>query len=123
MNSRYTKSTIQLTAFHQKPISDFLMRLQLFCRKNRVSPGNYNIITKKTAKTKKETILRSPHVNKKARDQIQVTHVTNILSIDGFFNWKHFFFYLKKKGTSVLKFDYHYAYNQKLIYLKKSSFF
>ena len=97
MNHIYTKSNIKLISFHQKPISEFLIRLQLFCRKNRITPENHDIITVKTAKIKKETILRSPHVNKKARDQIQIKHVTNTLTVDGFFNWKHFFFYLKKK--------------------------
>ena len=116
MNSLFLQSQIKVTSFHKKPINDFLKHLKLFLKKNRISIENKDLITLKKKNKKKETILRSPHVNKKARDQIEIQHVTNIFYIDNFFNWKHFFFYLNSKNSIIVKLDFRYNYKQQILY-------
>ena len=118
MSSLFLQSRIKITSFHKKPVNDFLKHLKLFLKKNRVSVENKDIITLNKTKIKKETILRSPHVNKKARDQIEIKHITNIFYIDNFFNWKHFFFYLNTRSSTVVKVEYNYHYSQLIFYKK-----
>ena len=118
MTFLFSQSRVKLTSFHKKPINEFLTHLKLFLKKNCILSQNKAIICLTKTKKKKETILRSPHVNKKARDQIEIKHVTNIFYIDNFFNWKNFFFYINKKNTLIFKLEYNYNYSQN-IFLKK----
>lgn len=60
---------LKIYSFHNSFIEKFIKNIELLLKKNNLQ---YNIYTL-PIKNDKYTILRSPHVNKSARDQFQKT--------------------------------------------------
>jgi hypothetical protein len=105
-------ATFRVTAYHNDTLSQFLKILSLFCKKSRI------FLQCKTKKTneKKYTILRSPHVNKKSRDQIKTKKVVyTFFTKGGKQNWLYFLLTLKARSTSTLHFDYQNNHKQDLL--------
>ena len=107
-------SSFRITAYHDQSILNFFKTLSLFCKKSRI----FLYCKNKKINCKKHTILRSPHVNKKARDQIQIKNIIYTFYTKGSErNWLYFLMLLKFKSTSVLHFDYQHVFFQNLTYL------
>lgn len=81
------KSFFSISVFHQKEILKFLNQIFLFFGKYKLKLNYY----KKKEKRLKNTILRSPHVNKTARDQIELYTI-------------EFFFELSEKKSTLIEF-------------------
>jgi ribosomal protein S10 len=96
-------SFFSITVFHHKEISRFLNQIFLFFRKYKLNLQYY----KKKEKKSKNTILRSPHVNKTARDQIEIYSSEFFFKAQDEPNLIQFFlFILKKYSLFSLKFKY-----------------
>jgi hypothetical protein len=98
---------IKLTSFHESNILDFFNKLKIVCGKSALKHTGTKIIKKKY------TILKSPHVNKKARDQIEIKHISH------FFKSKNLFFllYWKQYNNLSLQLSYKHFYSQKVFIL------
>lgn len=60
---------LKIYSFHNSFIHKFIKNIELLLTKNNIQYNIYNL----PIKNDKYTILRSPHVNKSARDQFQKT--------------------------------------------------
>jgi small subunit ribosomal protein S10 len=60
---------LKIYSFHHSFINKFIKNIELLLNKNNLQYNIYNL----PIKNDKYTILRSPHVNKSARDQFQKT--------------------------------------------------
>lgn len=109
------ENSLKITAFHKKPINSFIKNLKILCDnklyKNLLIYKGFNIIKKKN------TILTSPHVHKKARDQIEIQNISYFFEVKNKFNWLFFFINLKNSNNIPFKFDFKYNYFQ-IIYIK-----
>ena len=72
LGKKLLKSKLIITTFHEKEFYKFYKNLELVLQKYRL-----HLSFDKKIKTKKMTILRSPHVNKSARDQIELKSIKN----------------------------------------------
>ena len=96
---------LKVTSFDKQISARFLNKLEKLGYK----PAGAQVIKKKS------TILRSPHIFKKARDQIAVHHVSHFLDgsqKEGALNFK-----LYSARTAALKVDYKYSYHQTVVLL------
>jgi len=73
------KSSFKLTAYSLEQSIEFLKKVKLITKKIKIGDKSLKILNLKK-KSNKNTILRSPHVNKKARDQIKIDHIFNLIS-------------------------------------------
>ena len=102
---------LKLTSFNKHSTQNFATQLEIFLKKTKIflkKKGDYSI-------NKKYTILRSPHVHKKARDQLQVKHITTSFYISKKFNWSLFFYFLNKQKTTTIKLEYQ-QYKKQILY-------
>jgi ribosomal protein S10 len=72
------KRILILTTIHQKNFNNFLKKVLLSFKKYKL---DLKYIIKHNERKKKFTILRSPHVNKNARDQIELKHFKYYFSL------------------------------------------
>jgi ribosomal protein S10 len=73
------KSSFKVTSYSLEQSIDFLKKIKILTKKIKI--GDKSIIYSKLKKrSNQNTILRSPHVNKKARDQIKIDHFSNLVS-------------------------------------------
>jgi ribosomal protein S10 len=72
-------SKLKITSFHKKYLQNFIQKLKILCYNKYLR----NFLIYKGSKTikKKHTLLKSPHVNKKARDQIEIQHISHFFKI------------------------------------------
>ena len=106
------RAIFRVTAFYENPLSLFFETLASFCKKTRI----FLRFKVRKESQKKYTILRSPHVNKKARDQIKVKKIMyTFFTKGGKQNWLYFLLTLKSRSSSILHFDYKHLHNQNLI--------
>jgi ribosomal protein S10 len=79
-------------------ILKFIKLIKTLARKRQIS-----ITCKKLKENqKKYTILKSPHVNKKARDQIKTKSLEYIISFKNFKNFSFFsYFFIKKNNSNI----------------------
>jgi ribosomal protein S10 len=73
------KSSFKVTSYSLEQSVDFLKKVKLLTKKIKIGDKSL-IFSKLNKKSNKNTILRSPHVNKKARDQIKIDHIYNLIS-------------------------------------------
>jgi small subunit ribosomal protein S10 len=73
------RSTIKLKSFNVYKLNKIILELKKNAETNTL---NQKIITLPNKK-KKFTILKSPHVHKKARDQFELESFTKIMQIEG----------------------------------------
>lgn len=102
---------IKLTSFHESYIQDFVRKLKIVYGKTFLVYTGSKIIRKKN------TILKSPHVNKKARDQIETQHISYFFKTKNLF----FLFYWKQYNNSGLKLSYKHFYNQTVFFVPLKS--
>ncbi len=103
------ESSLKISSFNSKITRHFLNRFSLMQLKNRLTvqlKGARSIL-------KKNTILRSPHVNKKARDQIQVSHISRFFLPVNSFNWFAFLRLYTRLKNDEIEFDYKYQFSKK----------
>jgi len=102
-------SSIKITSFDPKISVSFIKKLMLL--------GGYIIPNGLKVIKKKNTILRSPHVFKKARDQIEIKHVSHFFKVKPRYNWFFFFSLFKKANNNPIGLDYRHCYEQTILYL------
>ena len=113
------RAIFRVTAFYENPLSLFFETLASFCKKTRI----FLRFKVRKESQKKYTILRSPHVNKKARDQVKVKKIVyTFFTKGGKQNWLYFLLTLKSRSSSVLHFDYKHIHNQNLVLFDKTPF-
>ena len=83
---------LSIRVFHEDEIKNFLNKILLIFRKYKLKMNYY----KKKKKCLKNTILRSPHVNKTARDQIELYSI-------------EYFFDISKNNNNLLNFFFIYS--------------
>ena len=79
LNMIYYKSSFKVTSYSSEQSLDFLKKVKLLTKKIKIGDKSL-IFSKLNKKSNQNTILRSPHVNKKARDQIKIDHIYNLVS-------------------------------------------
>ena len=73
-------SSLKITDYSKSQSENFLNNLMVLSDKDQI---NLNLKLKSAViKSKKNTLLRSPHVNKKARDQIKVETFPKFITFD-----------------------------------------
>tara|TARA_B110000902_G_scaffold267106_1_gene358266 strand:- start:451 stop:867 length:417 start_codon:yes stop_codon:yes gene_type:complete len=108
------KKILILTTIHQKNFNNFLEKILLSFKKYKL---DLKYITKKNEKSKRFTILRSPHVNKSARDQIELKHFKYYFSLKKKVVFNFFLSLFNKFNQYSFKFEYKLIKNQKILYL------
>ncbi len=111
------RSSFKILSYHSKPNHLFLKNFYNFCKKSRIL--SINPVLKHFQK--KHTILRSPHVHKKARDQIEIRHHILTFHLKNNFNWLFFFCMFRKKSQYEFKIDYKHHYLQTVFFAKNIS--
>jgi ribosomal protein S10 len=104
-------SSLKITAFAKPIINKFIQNLKKF------SEVKFFFI-KNEIRRSKYTILKSPHVHKKARDQIEIQHVSSIIFLRNTKSWRYFFNIFKKYNKSPIKIDFKHKYTQKVFFNK-----
>lgn len=107
-------SSLKITGHNKQVINEFVKKLTILCTQrsfNGLIQVNGHTIIKK-----KNTILRSPHVHKKARDQIEIQHISYFFKIRNGFNWLFFLISLKKYNNLSFSLDYKHALEQQIYY-------
>ena len=108
---------LKLTSYHKKPILNFLLSLQQVSKKNKIFLKKNGVKNLK----KKYTILKSPHVNKSSRNQIEINNFHYFIFFEKNIEfWYFIFFYLIKIIKLSLKMDlkYKFVLNFFIFYLK-----
>lgn len=110
----FTNSTLKITSFHKNYIQNFVQKLKILCYKKYLK----NFLIYKGSKTlqKKSTLLKSPHVYKKARDQVEVQHISHFFKIKSHFNFLFFILSFKKYNNTSISLDYKHSYSQNIYY-------
>ncbi len=114
--SQKFSSSFKILSYYSKPNQVFFKNFKNFCKKSRIL--TINPIFKQFQK--KHTILRSPHVHKKARDQIEIRHMSLTFNLKTNFNWLFFFCIFLKKSRYGFKIDYKHHYKQSVSFCKKA---
>ena len=73
------ESTIKFKSFNAFKLNNIILDLENYAKENLLSSKKTSFPKKK----KKFTVLKSPHVHKKARDQFELETHTKILKIEG----------------------------------------
>jgi ribosomal protein S10 len=73
------KSSFKVTSYSLEQSINFLKKIKFLTKKMKIGVKSI-IFSKLNRRSNKNTILRSPHVNKKARDQIKIDHISNLVS-------------------------------------------
>lgn len=95
------KSTIKLKSFNVHKLEQTILELKKYAESKYLTQSIVSLPTKK----KKITILKSPHVHKKARDQFELQNFTKMLKVEGTKdNTKEFISILENKIFSDLTF-------------------
>jgi ribosomal protein S10 len=117
MVQRKFTSSIKITSFDQKVSVSFIKKLMLLGGQKSyqctfISKGSKVV-------NKKNTILRSPHIFKKARDQIEIQHISHFFRIRKKtpYSWLFFFSLFRQSNNFPIKLDYRHCYEQQLLYL------
>ena len=105
---------LKITTSHQNEFTNFSNQMLLALKKYKLT---FNYI-KKTEKKIKSTILRSPHVNKTARDQIELYSVTYYFNLHNDL-FKFFLFIFKKYIKFGLKCDFIKIKNERIFHIIK----
>jgi ribosomal protein S10 len=107
-------SAIKIVSFDDQLTKNFINKLKVIG----VQKSYKNCLQYKGSlnKKKKNTILKSPHVFKKARDQIEIQHISDFFEIKTHFNWLFFLCNFKQYNNNPFKFDYKYCYKQKVYF-------
>ena len=109
LKKKHFKSGIIIASFNIHEIQNFLKKCKIIGDINKK-----NLIFKKLKIiSKKNTILKSPHVNKKARDQIQIKSFFYFLKFNKTFNIRFFILLLNKSNNFFLNIDLLNNYLQK----------
>ena len=89
-------------------ILKFIKLIKTLARKRKIS-----ITCKKLKeKQKKYTILKSPHVNKKARDQIKTKKLEYLINFKNYKNFSFFSYFFIQKNNSNINFSVNLKVNQ-----------
>ena len=105
------KKILILTTIHQENFKNFLEKVLLSFKKYKL-----DLVYVKKKEKKKFTILRSPHVNKSARDQIELRSFKYYFSFDKKSTFNFFLFLFSKYNQYSFKFKHKVIKNQNLIY-------
>ena len=108
------KKILVLTTIHHKNFNNFLGKVVLFFKKYKL---DLVYVKKKNEKKKKLTILRSPHVNKTARDQIELKTFKYYFSFENKVSFNFFLSIFTKFNQYPFKFEHKIVRNQILVYL------
>jgi ribosomal protein S10 len=107
---------LNITTF-QKDTIKTLSKIIFFLFKKYKTQLFYNYMQ---IKKKKLTILRSPHVHKKARDQLEIKKIKhNFISKNYKLTDFFFYFFKSQRNKNSLKYQYKIIKNQKIIVLLK----
>lgn len=90
------KSTIKFKSFNKYKLNNIILELKKYAKIKLLDQKIISLPNKK----KKFTILKSPHVHKKARDQFELENFTKILKIEG--NTKNIKEFLKILDTEFI---------------------
>jgi len=90
------KSTIKFKSFNKYKLNSIILELKKYAEIKLLDQKIISLPKKK----KKFTILKSPHVHKKARDQFELESFTKILKIEG--NTKNIKEFLKILNTEFV---------------------
>ena len=104
------KSTLRISSFHSTHNVRFIQRLKALCKIHRISITQ----TGSNIRRQKNTILRSPHVHKTARDQIEVQHHISFLRLKPNYAWVQFISNLPDLNLGL---EYRHAYGQRVYFL------
>jgi len=103
---------LNITTPHQKEFDTaFKNHILFFSKKYKIKINEY---IRKSYK-KKYTILRSPHVNKSARDQIEIISIEYIFLFEESILWNFFMLLFKKFKRLSIKYRYKKIKNQTLL--------
>jgi small subunit ribosomal protein S10 len=73
------KSTIKLKSFNVHKLEQIVVELKKYAETKSLTQSSVNLPTKK----KRITVLKGPHVHKKARDQFELQNFTKVLIVEG----------------------------------------
>jgi len=107
------KTFLILTTIHHKNFKAFLGKVVLSFKKYKL---DLVYIKRKDDKKKKFTILRSPHVNKSARDQIELKSFKYCFLFKKKIAFNFFLSILAKFNQSSFKFEHKIIKNQTILY-------
>ena len=105
------RDSLRISSFHKNHNISFSNKLKALCKLYRiplVPVGGY-------VRRQKNTILRSPHGHKSARDQIEVQHHISFFKVKPNFLWLQFITNLPDVSLGL---EYSHNYKQR-VYLKK----
>ena len=105
---------LKITTSHQNEFMNFSNQMLLALKKYKLT---FNYI-RKVERRIKSTLLRSPHVNKKARDQIELYSITYYFNLDNNL-FKFFLFIFKKHIKFGLKCDFIKIKNERIFHVIK----
>ena len=109
-------SRMRVTAFHQGPLTHWNHTLGLLGQVSAFRGLTLGMESQSLRRTR-NTILRSPHVHKKARDQVEVQHRSHVFALRSNYNWLRFFHTLLRENVLPLELDYTPVHSQKVYYL------
>ena len=96
---------LTLKAFENIPLEEFTKVVSILCLEQKLNMKKFILPKKK----KRITLLNSPHVHKKAREQFELSTYKTLLDISGNSNDIHFFVSaLKKSYKNKLRYDIKY---------------
>jgi hypothetical protein len=103
---------LNITTFHKDTIKTF-SKIIFFLFKKYKTQLFYNHMQ---IKKKKSTILRSPHVHKKARDQLEIKKIKhNFISKNYKLTDFFFYFFKSQRNKNSVKYQYKIIKNQKIL--------
>jgi ribosomal protein S10 len=109
------KNSLAITNLHEVNFKHFLKNTFVLFRKYKINLQ----YKKKLLKKRKITILRSPHINKTARDQMELFSIKNIFSFKEN-NLITFYLFIFSKVT---RFEFSYLYKKKKLQKSTLRFF
>jgi small subunit ribosomal protein S10 len=90
------KTTIKFKSFNNYKLNQIILDLKKDAESNELVSNIVSLPKKK----KRITLLRSPHVHKKARDQFEIQTHTKLLNLEGSKKKIKEFFHLLKNNTT-----------------------
>ena len=104
-------NSLIITYNHKESLNTFIKNMYLLVKKYKLNLIYFN----KVISTKKFTILRSPHVHKAARDQIELFSIKHFFYFNNNFVLKFFLMLFKKLKTFQFKYQYTSLKKQKVL--------
>jgi ribosomal protein S10 len=106
--TKYSKIKITSTNI---TILKFINILKTIAKKRKI----LLVCKKLKEKQKKYTILKSPHVNKKARDQIKTKTIEHIIQFKNYKNFSFFYYFFSKKNNTNSNLSFNLFVKQKYV--------